>query len=212
MSNEWCGRLVGAAAQLPDRDVAALAAALDGGDRGLAHFRVRASSPVVRKACDTVLAAANATSASFAAGVLHGALQTRRRTRSALDVVWTGPTSRVTTSRLTSAAIVDLVDAAVSEVLLISYAMHQEPMLAGALSRADERGVSITLVAEREADNPGFHGPSATFPQRARASAAMARGSTYHWRVIACQGHCRRSSGCPRRQRQCHQQRDGTQP
>lgn len=163
MTDEWSDCLVRVTAQLPERDVAALAAALDGGYAGLERHRVHASSPAIRNACDTVRAAVNATSALFAAGVLLGALQARKMRASTLDVVWTGPPSKVTTSRLTSAAIVELVDAAESEILLLSYAMHSEPMLSRALSRADDRGVSITLLAERGGDNPNFHGPSTAF-------------------------------------------------
>ena len=47
--------------------------------------------------------------------------------------------------------------------LLASYAMHSEPALAAALSRAVQRGVRITFVAERAADNPSFHGPRVAF-------------------------------------------------
>ncbi len=163
MREESCDHIVRAVAQLPDRDVDELVLALDAGGKGLATFRARASSPVVRTACDAVLAATSATSASFAAGVLLGVLRARRTQRPSVDVVWSGPASSLTTSRLTSATVVDLVDAAASELLLAAYAMHDEPMLAGALERADGRGVSITLVAERTADNPNFRGPGTAF-------------------------------------------------
>jgi phosphatidylserine/phosphatidylglycerophosphate/cardiolipin synthase-like enzyme len=158
-----CDIIVRAADQLPERDMAALAAALTSSHDGLSRLRARASSAILRTACDTMQSAVAATSASFAAGMLMGILRARQPQRSAVDVVWSGPSSSVTTSRLTSAVVVDLVDEAVAEVLLASYAMHSEPALAAALSRAVQRGVRITFVAERAADNPSFHGPRVAF-------------------------------------------------
>lgn len=189
MNEEPCDILVRAADQLPERDVAALAAALTSSQDGLSRLRARASSAVLRTACDTVQCAVAATSAPFAAGVLMGILRARQSQRSAVDVVWSGPASSVTTSRLTSAAVVDLVDEAVAEVLLVSYAMHSEAALAAALNRAVQRGVSITLVAERAADNPSFHGPPVAFAhvpaQRLRWPAdRRPHGASLHAKIL----------------------------
>lgn len=164
MSDEWCRRLLRMADHLPERDLTTLVAALADGTTGLERFRMRAAAPAVRRACQTVLDAITATSVPFAQGVLLGAVNVRRTATPVLDVVWTGPASTVTTSRLTSAAVVDLIDAARSEIWLISFAMHDEPRLAGALERAGTREVAITLVAEHPADNPSFHGPAQPFP------------------------------------------------
>lgn len=105
MTDQLCDRLVGVVDRLPDRDVVSLAAAL--AERsGLGRFRSRATSPIVRSACDAVAE----TSASLVAGVLVGAVSMRRARRSSVDVVWTGPSSGVCTSRLTAAAVVELID------------------------------------------------------------------------------------------------------
>lgn len=163
MTSGNCDRLAKVAGQLPDRDVARLAAALEARG-GLARFRAHATSPIVRSACDEVRQVAAEASESFVAGVLLGVLSARQLDRRTVDVVWSGPASSVKTSRLTSAAVVELVDQAVAEVLLMSYVMHDEPGLAGALERADHRHVEITLVNERPTDNPTFHGPGTAFP------------------------------------------------
>ena len=164
VTTEICDRLVRSIGQLPDRDIALLAAALDVFG-GLARFKSRATSPIIRTACDEMRTAATGTSESFVAGVLLGVLSVRREQQRAVDVVWSGPTSSVRTSRLTSAAVVELIDQAVFDVLLMSYVMHDEPALASALQRAARRGVTITLVHERPADNPSFHGPNMAFGQ-----------------------------------------------
>ncbi|MQA16989.1 MAG: hypothetical protein GEV09_23515 [Pseudonocardiaceae bacterium] len=162
MTNEICDRLVRIVGELPDRDIARLAAALQV-TGGLARLRSQATSPIVRSVCDEVRQAVAGTSDSFAAGVLLGALGARQLQRQTVDVVWSGPASCMKTSRLTSAAVVDLVDQAESEILLMSYVMHDEPGLAAALERGVSRGVEITLVNERPTDNPAFHGPVTAF-------------------------------------------------
>jgi phosphatidylserine/phosphatidylglycerophosphate/cardiolipin synthase-like enzyme len=97
-------------------------------------------------------------------GALRGAYAGAAHSRSSAEIVWTGPDVPGSVSRLTSSAVASLVDEAQSEILLISYAMHSEPVLAAALERAADRGVFIQLLYERSADNPGFAGTSAPFP------------------------------------------------
>jgi cardiolipin synthase len=164
VTKEICGRLVQLVGQLPEQDVSRIAAALQGGG-GLKRLRSQAGSPALRSACDEARQAAADTSASFVAGVLLGALATRQRRQHRTDAVWSGPSSGVKTSRLTSAAVIDLVDQANSEILLMSYVMHDEPGLAAALERGAERGAEITLVHERPTDNPSFQGPGTAFTQ-----------------------------------------------
>lgn len=162
MTNEICDRLVRIVGQLPEGDISRIAAALDV-TGGLARLRSQATSPIVRSVCDEVRQAVAGTSGSFVAGVLLGALGARQRQRRTVDVVWSGPASNVKTSRLTSATVVELVDQAGSEILLMSYVMHDEPGLAAALERGVQRGAEITLVNERPADNPAFHGLATAF-------------------------------------------------
>jgi len=66
-----------------------------------------------------------------------------------VSVVWTGPETGVSSSRLTAATIIDLINAARSEILLASYATQTEPSIKAALSAATARNVSVTLPAER---------------------------------------------------------------
>ena len=62
----------------------------------------------------------------------------------------------MSSSRLTAAAVIDLINAARSEILLVSYATHTEPSIKAALSAAAARGVAVTLLAERHEDNPSY--------------------------------------------------------
>ena len=87
------------------------------------------------------------------AGALRGAAAADRRHRgSSVDVVWTGRNSEITTSRVTAAAISEMLDAAIIEVLVIGYAVHDDPLVSDALARATQHNVGITLLLEREID------------------------------------------------------------
>ncbi len=151
-------------AALPAADVRRLAVAAEGGSSAIETLQSEAAGPNLRAACAS-LQALNPLPGQLVAGALLGGLQAQfSQRRHAVDVVWTGPTSEVGTSRLTSAVVVDLITSARSDVLLVGYAVHTEPTVADALTRAAEDGVEITLLLERRADNPHFSGSGDAFP------------------------------------------------
>jgi len=146
---------------LPRADVAALAVALLT-PHGLAHL-CNGAGVQVRAACGELQAPGlDERGRHLAAGVLLGSLAPDP-TRSSAQPVWTGPITG-DTARLTSATIVDLIGSATTSVLLVGYAVHSEPTVTDALLAARARGVAVTLVLERAADNPGFHGSNTAFP------------------------------------------------
>jgi cardiolipin synthase len=142
---------------LPAADLDALARAAESGKTGLLEIRSRTASPIVRAACDALLA-----NLPDQPGYLAGALAaasaavTRLRWDQMLDVVWTGPESDVDTTRLTAAVIVELLGEAQREVLLVSYATRSEQRVTAAISLAIGRGVDVTVLLERNADNPSY--------------------------------------------------------
>ncbi len=154
------------AEQLPRADVARLAEAASGGRGNILALRSTASSPVVRRACDQLAACLREWPGLYVAGALAGAAAAIDRSRAAqsVDIVWTGPESTITTSRLTAAVIASLIAEAERELLLVSYATHTEPTAAAALHAASQRGVDITILAERAADNPHYSGVGVPFP------------------------------------------------
>lgn len=154
------------AQSIPHADIEALAGATVAGPAAVHQLRSRASSPVLRGACDEITALLAVSPAPFIAGALLGAaraVQTERRHHT-VDIVWTGPPSAVTTSRLTSAVVVELIDSAVEEILLVSFATRTEPTVDAALHRASTRAVSITLLLEHPTDNPRYTGDTNPFP------------------------------------------------
>lgn len=96
------------------------------------------------------------------AGALLGALEPDPNITS-ITPVWTGPVTAEAT-RLTSAVVVDLIGQATEHVLLVGYAVHNEPTVTTALHAAGARGVTVTLVLERQTDNPQYNGGAQPFP------------------------------------------------
>lgn len=174
MSEEIAQLAAALAERLPDGDLRRLETAARTGVEGLRRLRAAAASPSLRAACQDVLhssAAAGSFDYLYLAGAVAGARAavTRDRAARSVDVVWTGPSSSVTTGRLTSATVIDLVEEARNELLLVSYATRTEPIIAAALDRAVARRVDVVLVLERPEDNSAFGSAPAAFPSlRAR--------------------------------------------
>lgn len=180
--------------KLPAGDVRQLAAAARQGAAAVQQLRAVAAGAVLRSACDKALTLDLINAGPEFAGALLGALEADRVAAAAMiDVVWTGPDSDVGTSRLTSAVIVELIDEARTDVLLVGYAVHTEPTVAGALSAAAARGVTLTLLLERTADNPGFTGHGTPFPGLAATrlcwpGGARPVGASLHAKVLVVDG------------------------
>jgi phosphatidylserine/phosphatidylglycerophosphate/cardiolipin synthase-like enzyme len=74
--------------------------------------------------------------------------QDARREGLSLELVWTGPDSGVSPFRRTEQAILQVIDAASSRLLVVSYAVYNIPRIGEALIRAAGRGVILTVVIE----------------------------------------------------------------
>jgi cardiolipin synthase A/B len=94
----------------------------------------------------------------------------RVRRHQSVSVVWTGPESGVSSSRLTAAAVIELINAARSQILLVSYATHTEPSISTALTAAVARGVAVTPLAERHEDNRPIRHWARPFPASTRSA------------------------------------------
>ena len=180
------------AAHLPLNDLEALAAAAINGADQVQRLRATTPSAVVRGACDDVLRILRRRgSEPFVAGALLGAARAvqQERERQKLDVVWTGPESPVTTTRLTSTVVTHLIDSAHQDLLLVSFATQAEPSIEAALQRASARGVILTMLLENPSDNPRYTTHDTPFARiRARRLAWPAqnrpRGASIHAKII----------------------------
>jgi len=160
---DWASRL---AERLPAADIRQLARAARAGVSSVRTLRAATASAVMRNTCDQLLTRLDRVDPVYLAGLLDGAARTVERAHhhQSIDVVWTGPESGVATSRLTAATVIDLIEQAHHEILLVSFATQTEPGISAALEAASARGVSITLLAERHADNPSYSPAGIPFP------------------------------------------------
>ena len=160
---EWACRL---AERLPSGDVRHLAHAAARGEPGVRQLRATTASPILRDACDQMLRQLGNAESAYLSGLLTGVARAVERARryQSVSVVWTGPESGMSSSRLTAAAVIELINAARSEILLVSYATQTEPQISAALSAAVARNVAVTLLAERHADNPSYSSAATPFP------------------------------------------------
>ncbi len=154
------------AVQLPATDMRELSRAAAAGREGLIGLRTRGAAPVLRTACDRCLAALSSCSPDYLAGTLAGAaaLAEQQERASSIEVVWTGPHSQQRTNRLTFAVVIDLIARSRRDVVLVSYATQTQPEVAAALEAAVDRGVQVTLLVERPADNPSYTARDVSFP------------------------------------------------
>ena len=160
---DWACRM---AERLPPGDVRRLAQAAAGGEPGVRQLRAVTGSVILRDACDQLRHRLSYADPAYLEGLLIGAARAvdRARRHQSVSVVWTGPESGVSSSRLTAATVIELINAAQSELLLVSYATYTEPSIAAALSAAAARGVAVTLLAERHEDNPSYTALGTPFP------------------------------------------------
>jgi len=160
---DWACRI---SERMPVADVRRLAEAAAAGEAGARQLRATAGSVILRDACDQLSKRLAYAEPTYLSGLLAGAARAVERARryQTVSVVWTGPESGVSSSRLTAAAVIDLIGMARAEILLVSYATQTEPSIRAALSAAIARGVAITLLAERHEDNPSYTAAGTPFP------------------------------------------------
>ena len=75
--------------------------------------------------------------------------------RDSVELVWTGPTTSRLTVRRIDQVLYDLIAGARSRVLLVTFAAYRVAHLCDRLTEAVGRGVSLTLIAESEAESEG---------------------------------------------------------
>lgn len=72
-----------------------------------------------------------------------------------VSLVWTGPTTAGVAPRRTDQALLQVINAAQSRLIVVSFAVYRVPDVAAALVRAAEREARVDLVLESEAASGG---------------------------------------------------------
>lgn len=129
-----------------------------------------ASLPTLRGAAHTVAELwrqSPETTPGELSALLRGAAaaQARSELEETVDVVMTGPSEPEAPTRSTEAVVVDLVNSAQRELLLVTFAAFHFAPLTDALIRAISRGVSVVMVVETVEGAGGMlhHDPAAAF-------------------------------------------------
>jgi len=185
----WASRI---AEHLPAAGVRRLVRAAAEGPGAVRALRGSAAAAVLRSACEEVLTKLRHGDPAYLAGLLAGAAEavTRARRHQHLDVVWPGPETASGPGRLTAATVAELIGQALKEILIVSYATQTEPAIAAALAAAAERGVEVTILAERHEDNPNYTGAAVPFPDlrairlRWPAGRRPVAGSAMHAKIV----------------------------
>lgn len=139
-------------ASLPALDVERLAGTCLAGRQAVLALRAEVGTAALRRACTALLDGHNLTSVGTA---LHAVGLVRAEPKDCIEVVWTGPESGTGGRRLTASVVTDLIASARRELLLIGFAVQDEPHVVAALKAAVARGVVITVLLESRDDNPG---------------------------------------------------------
>ncbi len=91
---------------------------------------------------------------TFGTALLTAAVAAEQRRRDEhLELVWTGPDSRVIPVRQTSQVLIDLIADAKQRLLVVSYAVFRIPKIRDALVCAAGRGVRIRIVLDLASDS-----------------------------------------------------------
>lgn len=93
-----------------------------------------------------------------------------------LETVWTGPEGSGIPVRRTEQVLLQLIQQAQQEIILVSFAIYKVPDLTQALSTALDHGIILKLIAETSDD------PTAPFGVEAGLGNSIAqRAQVYHW-------------------------------
>ena len=105
----------------------------------------------------TVAVAAHRISALAAALALRSAAAATAALRAEheVDIVWTGPATPYVAVRRTREVLLELIDAARHDLVIVSFAAYKVPSIVEAIGRALDRGVQVKLALETTADSGG---------------------------------------------------------
>jgi len=151
------------ARQLPEDFARRLARAMREGPDATRALQQSAVLPPSAAAVRQAVELTEAGQGQYASGALTALLDLVAE-QPVITPVWTGPESERSGGRLTLAVLADLINEARREILLVSYATLPSVEIRSTLSDAAARGVTITMLLERHADNPQFSGYGDPFP------------------------------------------------
>ncbi len=115
-----------------------------------AHYRTLVSQLLTRWQTD-----APTIPTSTIAFALKAAAHTAQRSAPTTELIWTGPTTTEITLRHTEQALLQVIQAAQKELLLVSFTVYPIPAVTQALQDAIKRGIKLTICLEAPQSGAG---------------------------------------------------------
>ena len=94
-----------------------------------------------------------------------------------IELVWTGPSSKLIATRKTEQALLQVIDAAESRLFITSFVAYDVASIMKALKRAIERGVEISMLLE----SSDKHGGGVSMDAIGQMRAALPTARIYFW-------------------------------
>jgi phosphatidylserine/phosphatidylglycerophosphate/cardiolipin synthase-like enzyme len=94
-----------------------------------------------------------------------------------IELVWTGPSSKLIATRKTEQALLQVIDAAKSRLFITSFVAYDVGSIMKALKRAIERGVEISMLLE----SSDKHGGGVSIDAIGQMRAALPTARIYFW-------------------------------
>lgn len=94
-----------------------------------------------------------------------------------IELVWTGPSSRLVATRKTEQALLQVIDAAALRLFLTSFVAYDVGSIMGALERAIERGVRVSMLLEAS----DLHGGVISFDAIGKMKSSLPKAKLFSW-------------------------------
>ncbi len=113
------------------------------------------------------------------AGMLVGAsaAYNRAKAEQEIELVWTGPSSKLIATRKTEQALLQVIDAAESRLFITSFVAYNIASIMKALERAIKRGVQVSMLLEASES----HGGGVSIDAIAKMKAALPTAKLFSW-------------------------------
>jgi phosphatidylserine/phosphatidylglycerophosphate/cardiolipin synthase-like enzyme len=95
-----------------------------------------------------------------------------------IELVWTGPSSKLVATRKTEQALLQVIDAATSRLFITSFVAYDVASIMSALRNAINRGVAVSMLLE----SSDKHGGGVSMDAIGKMRAALPSARIYFWR------------------------------
>ena len=94
-----------------------------------------------------------------------------------IELVWTGPSSKLIATRKTEQALLQVIDAAESQLFITSFVAYDVSLIMKALARAIQRGVKVSMLLEAS----DKHGGGVSVDAIGKMKAALPSAEIFSW-------------------------------